>query len=67
MTEEQLRRIEEALNVRLPANYREIMKAYPFTAVGKDWVYWMYEDPERVIDASRRPLGGCWWQFWKRA
>src|SRR5262245_21638744 len=60
MTEDELRRIEEALKVLLPDDYRTVMKAFPFRAVGNDWVYWMYEDPERVIDATRRPLGGCY-------
>lgn len=56
MTEVQLDAIETALQVTLPAAYRQTSIAFPFRPIGHDWVYWFYDDPERVIGATRAPL-----------
>lgn len=56
MTEAQLQTIERELGVQLPEDYRETSLDFPFQPVGNDWVYWMYDTPDRVIGATRYPL-----------
>ena len=55
MTETQLQTIERELGVKLPEDYRELSLEFPFEPVGNDWVYWFYDEPERVINATRYP------------
>jgi hypothetical protein len=56
MTDTQLDAIEAALGVKLPAEYRRVSFAFLFRPIGRDRVYWMYNDPGAVIGQSRAPL-----------
>lgn len=56
MTETQLQTIERELGVRLPEFYRQTSLDFPFRPRGNDWVYWMYDAPDRVIGETRAPL-----------
>ena len=31
-------------------------RAFPFRPIGRDWVYWFYDDPKRVIHGTFFPL-----------
>lgn len=59
MTEAQLREIEEAVGFPLPSEYRRLSIEFPFRPIGRDWVYWFYNDPARVIDGTLAPLADC--------
>lgn len=67
MTDAELDQIEGALGVTLPVAYRQLSLQFPFRAVGNDWVYWMYDDAERVIAGTQFPLedGGYKQANWK--
>lgn len=56
MTETQLDNIEAALGIALPAEYRRVAASPPFRPIGNDWVYWFYDDPNRVIEGTLAPL-----------
>lgn len=56
MTEAQLDEIEAAVGFPLPAAYRRTAAAPPFQPIGRDWVYWFYDDPTRVIEGTLAPL-----------
>ena len=56
MTDAQLDAIETALGVTLPPAYRRVSREFPFRPIGPDWVYWFYNDPNRVIHGTRFPL-----------
>lgn len=56
MTESQLQTIERELGVRLPEDYRETSLDFPFQPRGNDWVYWMYDEPDRIIGETLAPL-----------
>ncbi len=56
MKEDGLRRVEAELGLTLPGNYRRLLVALPFTPVGGDRVYRLYDDPGEVIRATRSPL-----------
>lgn len=58
MKEDELRRIEAELRLTLPDDYRRLMLAFPFRPLGRDSVYWLYDDPDDVIRATREPLHG---------
>lgn len=55
MTDDQLDAVEAALGARLPLAYRDVSRAFPFRPVGRDWVYWFYDDPLAVVRATRFP------------
>jgi len=57
MTPDQLSRVEQALNVRLPAAYRYTLLAYPFAGDRDTAGMWLLNDPDAVVklnEASRR-------------
>jgi hypothetical protein len=56
MTEADVTRIESELNVRLPADYRGLLLDPPFAPLDEGRVYWLYDDPDTVIAATRFPL-----------
>ena len=56
MTETQLDRIEAELGLKLPADYRAASREFPFRRMGNEEVYWFYDDPEQVINATRYPM-----------
>ncbi|MFO0881072.1 MAG: SMI1/KNR4 family protein [Gemmataceae bacterium] len=56
MTEAQLAEIEAAVGFALPDEYQRVAIAPPFRPIGRDWVYWFYNDPARVIDGTLAPL-----------
>jgi hypothetical protein len=56
VTDSQLDKIEAALGIRLPADYRRLSRAFPFKPIGRDWVYWFFNDPDRVIGSTLYPL-----------
>jgi hypothetical protein len=56
MSLEQLDQIESALGFQLPNEYRLLATQYPFKPVGRDAVYWFFNDPQRVIEETRFPL-----------
>ena len=56
MSDAQLDTIETALGLTLPPAYRRVSRAFPFCPIGRDWVYWFYDDPAEVISATRFPL-----------
>ncbi len=56
MTNEQLDGIEAALRLKLPDEYRQVSVEFPFRPIGRDWVYWFYDDPQAVIGETRAPL-----------
>lgn len=56
MSDDQLDRIESALGVTLPPAYRRVSRAFPFRPIGRDWVYWFYDDPGAVIDETLHPM-----------
>jgi hypothetical protein len=58
MTDDQLDAVEAALGVELPAEYRRVSREFPFRPLGRDAVYWFFNDPAAVIAATRTPLGG---------
>ena len=66
MTEDGLRRVEAELGPTPPGDYRRRLPAFPFTPVGGDRAYWLYDDPGDVIRATRSPLnefyGGLSWR-----
>ena len=51
-----LRRVEAELGLTPPGDDRGLLLALPFTPVGGDRVYWLYDDPGDVIRATRSPL-----------
>ena len=55
VTEEQLDAIEAAVGFSLPSEYRRVAAAPPFRPIGRDWVYWFYDDPVRVIEGTLDP------------
>jgi hypothetical protein len=58
MTDAQLDAVEAALRARLPAEYRRVSREFPFRPLGRDAVYWFFDDPVAVIEATQAPLGG---------
>jgi hypothetical protein len=56
MTDEQLDEIESVLGVSLPAEYRRVSREFPFQPIGRDRVYWFYDDPRAVIHETRHPM-----------
>lgn len=56
MTDTQLDRIEAELELKLPADYRAVSREFPFRPIGNEEVYWFYDDPEKVINATRLPM-----------
>ncbi|MCO6454378.1 MAG: SMI1/KNR4 family protein [Pirellulaceae bacterium] len=56
MTEAQLDEIEAAVGFALPAEYRRVAAAPPFRPIGRDWVYWFYDDPGMIIEGTLAPL-----------
>jgi len=56
LTESQLAEIEEAVGFILPSEYRRVSLTFPFRPIGRDWVYWFYDDPDRVIDGTIAPM-----------
>jgi hypothetical protein len=56
MTDDQLDAIEAALGLKLPGAYRDVSRAFPFRPIGRDVVYWFYNDPARVIGNTLEPL-----------
>jgi hypothetical protein len=56
VTDSQLDTIEAALGIKLPTDYRRLSRAFPFKPIGRDWVYWFFDDPDRVIGETRFPL-----------
>lgn len=56
MTEAQLDKIEAELGLKLPADYRAVSREFPFRRIGDEEVYWFYDDPEKVINATRSPM-----------
>ena len=47
---------EDGVGLTLPGDYRRLLLALPFTPVGGDRVYRLYDDPGEVIRATRSPL-----------
>jgi hypothetical protein len=58
VTGQHIGRIEAELGVSLPADYRDLLLNVPFPSPPGDRVYWLYDDPDRVIEATRFPLYG---------
>jgi len=56
MTEGELTEVEAAIGFTLPSEYWRVAAAFPFRPIGRDWVYWFYDDPDRVIDGTLAPL-----------
>lgn len=56
MTTAELDQIEAALGLHLPAAYREVSRVFPFRPSRNDWVYWFYDEPDRVINETLSPL-----------
>lgn len=56
MTKAQLDEIEKSLRITLPAEYRRVAGAPPFRPIGRDWVYWFFDDPTEVIESTLAPL-----------
>jgi hypothetical protein len=56
MTDEELDAIEAALRVKLPSDYRRVSVTFPFRPLGRDWVYWFYNDPALVVGETTDPL-----------
>lgn len=56
MTKAQLDEIEKSVMITLPAEYRRVAEASPFRPIGRDWVYWFYDDPTEVIESTLAPL-----------
>ena len=55
MTDDQLDAIEAQLGVTLPDAYRRVSRAAPFRPLGRDAVYWFYDDPDAVVGMTRSP------------
>lgn len=56
MTPAELDEIERAVGFSLPSAYRALAGRFPFRPVNPDWVYWFYDDPNRVIENTIAPL-----------
>jgi len=56
MTEAQLAEIERAVGFQLPATYRRVALEFPFHPIGRDSVYWFFNDPKSVIHGTLNPL-----------
>lgn len=56
MTEAQLDAVAAAVGFALPAEYRRVAEACPFRPIGRDAVYWFYDDPAWVIGETLAPL-----------
>lgn len=48
--------IEAAVGFSLPDEYRRVAAAPPFRPVRGDLVYWFFNDPNKVIEATIAPL-----------
>ena len=58
MTEQNLQQIEMEFHLTLPDDYRKLILSSPFRPIGKDRIYWLYDDPIEVIRSTREPLNG---------
>ena len=58
MTADEIQRLEEKFGRRLPAAYREILAAPPFDPAIHRWIYWLYDDPEAILNETAAPLDG---------
>lgn len=56
MTEAQLNEVEARVGFALPPEYRRVAVEFPFRPIGRDSVYWFYDDPARVIEGTLAPL-----------
>ncbi|MDX2038716.1 MAG: hypothetical protein SFX72_18870 [Isosphaeraceae bacterium] len=56
MTDLELDRIEAAVGFALPAAYRRAASATPFRPIGRDCVYWFFDDPASVVSETLAPL-----------
>lgn len=56
MTEAQLDEMEAGVGFKLPPEYRRVAVASPFRPIGRDSVYWFFDDPSRVIQETLAPL-----------
>ncbi len=56
MNAAQLKEVEAAVGFRLPEEYRQVSLNFPFRPIGRDRVYWFYDDPKRVIHDTLKPL-----------
>lgn len=68
MTEEDLHYIEAELNVALPSDYRAVLRDFPFPTDGGSWVYWLYDNPDDIVNETRFPQedGGYDKHNWKQ-
>jgi len=67
MTEVQLEEIEAVVGFSLPDEYRRVAVASPFRPIRGDSVYWFFDEPNQVIEATIAPLSdgnydGTGWQ-----
>ncbi len=49
VTAMQLDEIEAGVGFSLPAEYRRVASEFPFRPIGRDCLYWFYNDPASVI------------------
>jgi hypothetical protein len=59
MTESELAEIEAAVGFLIPSEYRRVAIEFPFRHIGRDSVYWFYDEPERVIGGTLFPLANA--------
>jgi hypothetical protein len=48
--------IEQAVGFALPTAYREVATKSPFRPIGRDAIYWFFDDPQTVISETLAPL-----------
>jgi hypothetical protein len=67
VTEAQLDEIDAGVGFALPPEYRRVAASPPFRSIGRDCVYWFFDDPAWVIGETRAPLavGGYEGDGWR--